>query len=233
MFDNKSSVFFSSLSRTTEKPKTRLFVVAAFVILLVGAFVATAFLPFQRVITPQLPASSVVQNEAQRTEVPDTDWESSFFLALEERTRRVNLPSLKTVVLKSDEVELRFWYDARPDTINGFVIRRSSNAWSASGIRQVNDRWPSPVKQELLGLPRSGWDTLWKRLTEAGMLILPDSDETKCAPGVLDGGGFVVEVIANQKYRTYRYGNPQFADCDEAKRIVYIEQIISEEFPPL
>lgn len=30
------------------------------------------------------------------------------------------------------------------------------------------------------------------------MLILPDSDETKCTPGVLDGGGFVVEVIAQQ-----------------------------------
>lgn len=233
MLDNKSNVCFLSLSKTTEKPKDRLFVVVAFLILLVGAFATTAFLSYQREITPQSPASSVVQNEAQRSEVADTDWESSFFPALEERTMRVSLPSLKTGVLKSDDVELRFWYDARPDTINGFVIRRSSNAWSARGIRQVNDRWPSLMKQELLGSPRSGWDTLWKRLTEAGMLILPDSDETKCAPGALDGGGFVVEVIANQKYRTYRYANPQFADCDEAKRILNIEKIITEEFPSL
>jgi hypothetical protein len=228
MFDNKSGMFFSSLNRATEKLKAGLSLVVVFVILLVGTLVTTA--SFKSEIVLQSPASSVVQNQTPRAEVRDTDWESSFFLALAERTRIVNLPSLKPVVLKSDEVELRLWYDARPDIINGFVIRRSANAWSAFGIRQVKDRWPSPVKQELLGSPKSGWNTLWKRLTEAGILVLPDSDETKCGPAVLDGGGFVVEVIAQEKYRTYRYANPQFADCDEAKRIVSIENTISEEF---
>lgn len=44
----------------------------------------------------------------------------------------------------------------------------------------------------------------------------------------------VVETNVKRKYRTYGYGNPQLANCDEAKRILLIETILSEEFqiPP-
>ena len=45
---------------------------------------------------------------------------------------------------------------------------------------------------------------------------------------------YVVETNVNRKYRTYRYGNPNLANCDEANRILLIETILSEEFqiPP-
>lgn len=163
-------------------------------------------------------------------EPSDAHWESSFFKALEERTKQLGLASLSTMRFPDQDLEVRFWYDARPDIINGVVIRRSDGRWSALGIRQVNDRWPSPVRQEALGPPKSGWGAAWKALLGAGILTLPDGYETRCASGVLDGGGFVVETIANQKYRTYRYGNPQFGKCDEAKRLLSIESIIADEF---
>jgi len=125
---------------------------------------------------------------------------------------------------------MRFWYDARPFAINGFVIRRSKDRWSAIGIRQVNEEWPSAVRQDNLGQPKSGWDSVWKQLIALGLLTLPDGTATKCKTGVLDGGAFVVEAKTRRTYRTYRYSSPQLADCDEAKRVVSIEAVIAREF---
>lgn len=159
------------------------------------------------------------------------EWETSFFKALNERTKRINLPSLRTTPLGENDIEVRFWYDARPDIINGFVLRRLGNRWSAVGVRQVRDRWPSAVIQEKLPRPKSGWDGLWKQLVDFGVLSLPDGyEKPECHTQVLDGMAFVIETNANGKYRTYRYDNPQFADCDEAKRMNSIESLIGSEF---
>jgi hypothetical protein len=182
--------------------------------------------------TPQqLSAAPVVQNvQTVRLEIPDADWEPSFFQALEERIKQVNLPSLRTVLLPKHDLEVRFWYDARPDIINGFVIRRSGDQWLAVGIRQSGERQFSPVKQETLGAPKSGWDVAWKRFVDAGILTLPDGSKVNCPVEVFAGGAFVVETNVRGTYRTYRYSNPQFAKCDEAKRIVSIEEIFADEF---
>lgn len=157
--------------------------------------------------------------------------EASFFSALEERTSKINLPRLQASGVTDDHLELRYWYDARPEVINGFVIRRlDNNHWSALGIRQARDRWPSTVLQKDLGTPRSGWDALWKQLTDAGMLVIPDVDQTKCSGQILDGGGVVIEVLSNKMYRTYRFNNPTVGACEEAKQMRLIDKTISEEF---
>jgi hypothetical protein len=85
----------------------------------------------------------------------------------------------------------------------------------------------------LLDPPKSGWEAAWKRLTDANILTLPDGP-VNCKREVLDGGGYVVETNLNRRYRTYWYGNPSLANCNEAKQIVMIERILSEEFqiPP-
>lgn len=160
----------------------------------------------------------------------DLAWEQSFFKALEERTKKVNLASLRNAVPGEKDLEACFWYDARPDIINGFVIRRSAELWSARAIRQINDRWPSKVTIVDLGQPKSGWDTMWKRLAESRLLALPDGSQTKCHSEVLDGGGIVVETNVAKEYRTYRYANSQLAVCDEAKRVLSIESVIADEF---
>src|SRR5258707_15757444 len=114
------------------------FVVAP-VTFLVGVAIATGFLLHEKKLPKNVNTATVVQNEqAMRLEIPNADWEPVFFKALDERTTEINLPSLRTVVLPEPDLEVRIWYDGRPDLINGIVIRRCAAQWSAAGIRQTN-----------------------------------------------------------------------------------------------
>lgn len=177
------------------------------------------------VSSSQMSATQLVEKgQTPRLEIPKADWEKPFFEALEERLKQVNLSSLRKALLPENDLEVRFWYDGRPDIINGFVIRRSGKRWGAIGVRQTGERHFSPVKQEPLGTPKSGWNTTWKRLVEAGILTLLDGSKVQC-PTEIYGGAFVVETNVKGTYRTYRYSSPQFAKCDEAKRILLIEEI--------
>ncbi|HEX6042838.1 MAG TPA: hypothetical protein VFZ22_00010 [Pyrinomonadaceae bacterium] len=198
--------------------------------IIVAIFAATLFFCRGSGLRPTPPLETVEIVPESPSRMEDSGWEQTFFKALEERTKKVNLASLSDIVLGAGDLEARFWYDARPDIINGFVIRRSGTRWSALGIRQVNDRWPSKVTIVDLGQPESGWESLWKRLIESQLLTLPDGDQTKCHSEILDGAGFVVETSVAGEYRTYRYANPQSAVCDEAKRVLSIESIIAAEF---
>jgi hypothetical protein len=166
-------------------------------------------------------------------EIPDARWEPAFFEALEARTKKAGIPGLRKTMRPDHDLEARFWYD-RFEVIEGLIVRRSGGEWSATYLRQMYDHEPSSVQQVGLGVPRSGWDDAWRRLTSAGILTLPDGSTTKCESEVLDGISYVVETMVGRRYRTYRYGNPQFANCDEARRLLSIKTILSEEFrlPP-
>ena len=176
-------------------------------------------------------ATTLKSEQALQFEIPNAEWEPLFFKALEERTKKLNLPGLRTIVLPEHDLEVRFWYDGRPQVINGFVIRRRGDQWSAFRIRQTNEGEPVQVREETLPMPKSGWEAAWQKLVNAGILTLPDGWSNKrCHSGVLDGGGYVIETNVNKVYRTYMYANPQLANCDEAKEALLIEKIISEEF---
>lgn len=179
----------------------------------------------------QQPSATHTDQPAQvlTLEIPDAVWEPGFFEALEKRTKIVGMTSLRKTTLPNDDLEVRFWHD-RLEVIAGVIIRRSSGNWSAFYLRQREQHLPSSAQLESLGPPRSGWEAAWGRLTDAGILTLPDGFTSKCSSGALDGIGYVVETNVDRKYRTYWYGNPQWADCDEAKQILSIERIIFEEF---
>ncbi|HEX6717736.1 MAG TPA: hypothetical protein VF088_11535 [Pyrinomonadaceae bacterium] len=161
-------------------------------------------------------------------EIPDARWEPLFFEALEKHTKKAGIASLRSMVLPDQDLEVRFWYD-HFEVIQGVIIRRSGEKWSASYLRQKSDHEVS-LEQENLEAPKSGWNDAWNKLTSAGILVLPDGSAANCKSEVLDGIGYVVETNLNRKYRTYRYGNPQFSGCDEARRILAIESILAEEF---
>jgi hypothetical protein len=198
------------------------------VLLIVGASISIGFLLHDKNLAQHANPATSVPN--QQIEIPDAGWEPSFFMALDERTQKVKLPSLRTVMLSEQDLEVRFWYDGRPDVINGFVIRRSANQWSAVGVRQTSNRQSSEVKLDVLAVPKSGWETAWAKLVGAGILTLPDASELSCNAPSLDTFSYVIETKVAGNYRTYRYSNPLHAVCDEAKRIVLIEEIIGEEF---
>ncbi len=201
------------------------------VLLAVVASISIAFLHHKKNLAQQAsPAKLVPNQQSQRLEIPNGSWEPSFFMDLDERTQKVNLPSLRTVVLSEQDLEVRFWFDGRPDVINGFVVRRSADRWSAVVVRQTRNRQPSEVKLEVLAVPKSGWEIAWAKRVGAGILTLPDASELRCNAPSADTFSFVMETNVNRIYRTYRYTNPFHAPCAEAKQVVLIEEIIGEEF---
>ena len=183
-------------------------------------------------VTPQHNAPTDQKAQGLTLETPDARWEPSFFKALEGRTNKIGMLSLRKTVLPDNDLEVRFWYD-HFEVISGVIIRRSAEKWSATYIGQRYAHEPSSIQQESLGVPKSGWEVVWNRLTDANILTLPDGS-VNCRTEVLDGVSYVLETNVNRKYRTYRYGNPNLANCDEANRILLIETILSEEFqiPP-
>ena len=106
-------------------------------------------------------------------EIPEANWEPIFFQVLEERTKHAGMTSLRKTVLPNHDLEVRFWYD-RFEVIAGVIIRRSGGSWSATYLRQREDSKASLVQVESLGTPKSGWEVTWERLTNAGVLTLPD-----------------------------------------------------------
>ena len=78
--------------------------------------------------------------------------------------------------------------------------------------------------------PKSGWAKLWKALTDEGLLTLPDSSSLEGRAWVTDGIGYVVEFSSNGAYRTYLYSNPKYQKWPEAKQIIQIIKILSDEF---
>lgn len=165
-----------------------------------------------------------------RLMIPNARWEPFFFASLDEHMKGVNLPSLRTVVLPEDDLEVRFWYDALPYRFDGVILRRSGGRWSAVRLFWPHETQDSPVGQQALARPKSGWEATWERLVSEGILTLPDASETDCPHGGLDGVGYVVEVNANKTYRTYRYSDPRSSRCDQARRVAVIEETIAHEF---
>ena len=161
-------------------------------------------------------------------EIPNAPWERVFFEELEKRTSKAGMSDLRNTVLPEQDLEIRFWYDDF-EVIHGLIIRRSGGNWSASFLKQKSVRDPMFESKDP-GPPKAGWEDVWTRLVSAGILTLPDQPQTNCKFEALDGIGYVVETNANQKYRTFRYGNPELLNCDEARRVQSVEMILGEAF---
>jgi hypothetical protein len=89
----------------------------------------------------------------------------------------------------------------------------------------VSDAIPQTLPE-----PKSGWGASLRRLEIAGLFTLPDAQTIHCLAGVNDGAGYVVEFSRDGVYRTYMYENPDYARCNEARAMIQIGDIISEEF---
>ncbi|MGH9904401.1 MAG: hypothetical protein ACRD8U_02325 [Pyrinomonadaceae bacterium] len=172
-----------------------------------------------------------------RVMIPNENWVPIFFEAtgaasksINELTKEADLPSLRTVVLLNDDLEIRVWIGFGLQGVDGLVLRRSSNQWSGIHLHGMAERPPFPNSQQKLEAPKSGWETVWQRLTDAGILTLPDAASLLCDPGGKDGTSYVVEINMNRMYRTYMYHDPDYANCNEAKQMMRIGEIIDEEF---
>ena len=163
-----------------------------------------------------------------RLTVPKETWEPIFFESINERARASKLTALRSSVLPEDDFEIRVWIGFGLTPLEGFVLRRSAGRWSAVHLDAAASRKSAPRKQ--LAAPKSGWETAWQRLADAGVLTLPDAAAVGCGTHVKDGMSYVVEVNKDGAYRTYMYDNPDESDCREAARMVKIGEIIADEY---
>lgn len=162
------------------------------------------------------------------------NWERYGLKVLDERAAAGELPKLRTVLLPTGDLEVRVWVGFGTSGEDGLILRRAAGQWSALHLRGMYEQYPPERYQETftLAAPKSGWEPAWRRLVEAGILALPDASSLQCGVGGFDGVHYAVEVNVDDTYRLYSYGHPQYAECDEARKMMGIGRIISEEFGP-
>jgi len=195
------------------------------VIAIVVLMASCSSLPQSRA-TKTIPVSSPKPLELN---IPKDPWEPLFFKAIDESAALSGLRSLRSYRLADGDFEIRVWHGFGVTALRGFVLTRVNGQWSAVLLRAIPRNGASNESQPLRE-PKSGWEASLRRLEQAGLFTLPDAIAIHCLAGVNDGAGYVVEFNRDGVYRTYMYENPDYARCNEAKRMIQIGDIISEEF---
>jgi hypothetical protein len=171
----------------------------------------------------------IVQTASSPALKPDYGWKS-LFSEIDKRAKVAKLAKLDSARLPAGDLEVRVWYGFGLVVLEGFVIKRSAAQSSAIHLEAINPKHPQGKHDILLGAPKSGWDTCWQRLLDAGLLTLPDASQLGEEPIDPDVLSYVVEYNDGGKYRTYHYTNPEANDRKEAKQMIAIGKIIFEEF---
>lgn len=164
--------------------------------------------------------------------IPDAYRDKIFTEAVNPVTDKHRLEKLRETNLSGDDFEIRVWIPT--DKPDGFILKRVDDEWSAIAIKEFDCKtlnyYPKKKPYELgkirLSAPRSGWEKVWKDLSENGILDLPEVNERYAIHGI----SYIVETNHNGIYRTYYYNNPQIQKSGEAKRMVKISEIIADEF---
>jgi len=171
------------------------------------------------------------QNKVEmRSTIHKKPWEPVFFKEINERARLAKLSDLRRANLPKDDIELRVWIGFGLIALEGFIIKRRHGQWSALLLRSIGPHLARRDYQQILPVPKSGWEPFWQHLVEKGVTTLPDSSELEGKVTALDGESFVVEVNWGGSYRTYLYSNPHLQKWPEARTITEIVQSILDEF---
>ena len=163
-------------------------------------------------------------------DIPKDGWEPIFFKSINKRANISNLKTLRADTLPENDLEVRIWHGFGLTALEGFVLKRAAGQWSAIKLEGIHPGLPQSEYQKILAAPKSGWELSWQRLEEAGISTLPDASAIGCSAMMNDGMSYVVEFKRRGIYRTYLYDNPSYAKCDEAKQMIKIGNIVSEEF---
>jgi hypothetical protein len=138
------------------------------------------------------------------------------------------LSSLRSSKLAQEDVEVRVWYGFGLILLEGFVIKRINNHWTAFHLKADgnNPRYIKRVTRIQLPAPKSDWGKCWQRLADAGILSLPSGTQQPDP----DAEAFYVEINDAGSYRNYEYVSPEYSESPNAKRMLAVGDIISEEF---
>ena len=176
--------------------------------------------------------SSCLEYRKPELSIPNETEDKIFQRFVNPITEKYRLGNLREKYLSDDDFEVRVWFASFQ--IDGFVLRRINENWTAVAVKEIDCKrsnyYPKEKAYELgkinLAPPKSGWQNAWRKLVDAGILDLPNSDEIS----YIDGAGYFTEINQNGKYRIYKYSNPNYQKTEEAKRMMKIGEIISDEF---
>ncbi len=181
--------------------------------------------------------NSMVSQENSKFQaiVPKAAWEKIFFEPINERVKSYKLSDLRLKGLPANDLEMRLWTGFGKAPLEGFILKRNSGEWSARHLgweypKAGNGKVKAKQVVQKLTDPKAGWDAAWKKLTDAGILTLPDAEGINCSGNAFDGTGYVVEYNLKNVYRTYMFDNPKYAECAEAQQMIKIVQIIRKEY---
>lgn len=168
--------------------------------------------PQERVDAPS--SHPPLQNE-------DIGWKSGLFPSINKQTKLAGLSPLEGVKLSPNNIEVRIWHGFGLFVPQGLIMKRIDGQWFAKLTASSSQK---------IGQPKSGWEPCWIRLTNAGLLKLPDATQLGKEPVDPDVLSYVVELNVGGEYRTYHYTYPEASEHEEAKQMIQIGEIIADEF---
>ena len=167
--------------------------------------------------------------QPKQFEIPNASWEKIFFKEINNVTRLSNIQELREKNLLSSNIEIRIWRGFGLSKLEGIIVKRTNQKWSALHIKGNNYTEITETTVTNLNAPKSGWDSFWEKIEERGILTLPDASQIDCEAIIIDGTSYVIETNHQKKYRVYRY-NSEVLKCTEAEKAAKIGEIFAEEF---
>gem|GEM_PF-917386 len=182
--------------------------------------------------------------------IPNASWEPIFFESINTLSEKINWRPLRETGVPSGSLEVRVWMGFGLSPLEGVRLCRHNGEWTGfytnEGYFRVQEvfqnkhllnKKQSAIYESLYKeskpvyelTPKTSWASLWDKVEALGILTLPDSSVLPNEAGVLDGISYVVEIHDGVRYRTYEYGNPQFQEWPEAKKMIEIINTLQDE----
>lgn len=168
------------------------------------------------------------ESQKVRVELPNASWEPIFFKTIDKTTELGGIKELRKANPGTDETGVRIWRGFGLGNLEGIILDRANDEWRAFHVITNDNAELRPVQIKRLDSPKSGWETFWKNLTEQELLTLRDPSETNCEESGIDGTHYVVEIIQNKVYRTYRFR--ENGKCPGVAQMEKISDLLGEEF---
>ncbi len=177
---------------------------------------------------PQSETLAIVNVPLPPDNLPKRTWPSTYFAEIVRREKISRLQRLRSKVLAENDIEIRVWSGFGGTLLEGFILKREGGRWWAVDLGgAIGTR----TTKRTLAAPASGWEGVWERLVEAGILTLPSAEETTCSEGSHpERTSVVIEYMVGNNYRAYMYDQPYQPTCDEGEKLLQILEMIYMEF---